>query len=84
MRDPPIHVSKPDPVYEFTHYTSVIHQRFLCSGDMDYPGALVKTMAEYPPRRDVSDWNCLTAMACNPEETNAIFASRARTRTFDA
>ena len=39
---------------------------------MDYPRALVKAMAEYPPRWDFSNLTYLTDLACNPEETFAI------------
>ena len=49
MRDSPILVSKPDPVYKFPHYTSVMHPRLSYAGDMDYPRAVVKAMAELPP-----------------------------------
>ena len=37
MRDPPLLMSQANSVYEFTHYTSVIHQSFPCAVDMDYP-----------------------------------------------
>ena len=40
--------------------------------DTDYPRALVKAMAEHPPRSEFSNWSYLTAMACSSEETYAI------------
>ena len=72
MRDPPIPVSKPDPVYEFTLYTSAMHRRFSCAGNMDYPRALVKAMAEYPWGWNFSNWNCVTDISCSPGEKSAI------------
>ena len=39
---------------------------------MDYPIALVKSMAEFPPRWDFSNWTYLTDLACAPEEASAI------------
>ena len=69
-------MSKPDPVYKFLYYTSVMHPMFSCAGDMDYPRALVKAMAELPPMWDFSNWAYLTDLACTPEETFAIHKYR--------
>ena len=41
---------------------------------MDYPRALMKAMAEYPPRWDFPNWKYFTAMAYSPKETYAIHA----------
>ena len=65
-------MSKPDPVYKFPHYTSVMHPRLSYAGDMDYPRAVVKAMAELPPMWDFYKWTHLTDLACTPEETFAI------------
>ena len=39
MRDPPILVSKADPVYELSHYAGPLHQAFACR----FPSFLCKS-----------------------------------------
>ena len=63
---------KTNSEYELFHHTSMMHRGFSCAGDMGYPKALVKAMAESSSGWDFSKWNCLTEMACNPGEISAI------------
>ena len=63
MSDPPILVSKADPVYVSTQYTKAMHQRCSCAVDMDYPRSLVEAVAEYQSRRDFFSCKYLAAMA---------------------